>query len=275
MFHPKKRLGQHFLKDKKAILQIVSLLKGYGGYSSVLEIGPGKGALTRPLYAEYKNLYAIDIDPEVIYFLKNDPFLKNLKNLHLIQGDIRSFPIDRLPDPLGIIGNLPYALGSDIMMHVLNYKDQVPEIIFMLQKEVAERVASPCGSRKYGKISVWIQTYYEVEYIFSLPPESFFPPPMIKSGVLRLRRNDRKKLPLPESFFREVVKKAFMQRRKRLANALRELIPKSSKLSPQLLNKRAEELSANEFIQLSQKIYLDSKPNLNKIIEYNKGNQGQ
>ena len=248
---PKKHLGQHFLKDKQIAENIVNLLSLHGGYTKVLEIGPGMGVLTdflitRPDY----ETHLIDIDAEsIVYLKKNYPQLQN----RIIQGDFLRLNLDTLFDePFAIIGNFPYNISSQILFNILDHKNKVPEVVCMLQREVAQRLASPPGNKEYGILSVLLQAYYTIEYKLTVHEGVFDPPPKVKSGVIRLLRNSVEKLDCDEKLFKQVVKQGFNNRRKTLRNALKPLhLPESMHTHP-LLDKRAEQLSVADFIELTK-----------------------
>lgn len=245
---PKKQLGQHFLRDEGIALRIVNSLTAHEGYTQLVEIGPGMGVLTKYLLArtDYET-HAIELDRESVAYLRvHYPTLAP----RLIEGDFLRLDLSRYVEgPLGIIGNFPYNISSQIFFKVLEKRQQVQEVVCMLQKEVAQRIASPPGSKDYGILSVLLQAYYDIEYLFSVPPDAFIPPPKVTSGVIRLRRNGRQTLDCDERQFVLVVKTAFGQRRKTLRNALKSLGPLPD--SP-LLDLRAERLGVAEFVQLTQ-----------------------
>jgi 16S rRNA (adenine1518-N6/adenine1519-N6)-dimethyltransferase len=250
---PKKHLGQHFLKDKSIAARIVELLSGHGGYRYVLELGPGTGVLTEFLVQrEEHELFLIEVDKESIVYLKQHyPALKE----KIIEGDFLKLSLDSLLNqPFALIGNFPYNISSQIFFKVLDYRDQVPEIVCMLQKEVAQRIASPPGNREYGILSVLLQAYFDIEYKFSVPPNVFQPPPKVQSGVIRLRRNNVAKLDCNEVLFKQIVKAGFNQRRKMLRNALKPLDPPPELIGDSILDKRAEQLSVADFVSLTQRI---------------------
>ncbi len=250
---PKKHLGQHFLKDKDIAARIVGLLSGHGGYAKVLELGPGTGVLTEFLAErEGPEVHLIEIDRESIAYLKTHyPALKH----KIIEGDFLKLPLDTLlGQPFALIGNFPYNISSQIFFKVLDFRDLVPEIVCMLQKEVAVRIASGPGNRDYGILSVLLQAYYDIEYGFTVPPHVFQPPPKVQSGVIRLRRNGVQRLDCNEVLFKQVVKAGFNQRRKMLRNALKPLDPPPALLDDALLDKRAEQLSVADFVYLTQKM---------------------
>src|SRR4030042_1776890 len=221
MIKPKKNLGQHFLKDREIAARIAGTLTG-SGYDSVLEIGPGTGILTGYLIERhFPDFRVIEIDNESVYYLKRDfPGLKNI-----IRGDFLVMDIDEyFHDKLAIIGNFPYNISSQILFKVLDHKDKIIEVCGMLQKEVAERICSSPGSRTYGIMSVLLQAFYITEYLFTVPEHVFSPPPKVKSGVIRLRRNQVTSLGCDESLFLRVVKSSFNQRRKTLRNSVKAVL---------------------------------------------------
>lgn len=246
----KKHLGQHFLRDLRAAERIVDSLTLHRQYSQVLEIGPGMGVLTQYLltHPEYTT-YVIEIDTESIAYLKEHyPSLES----RIIGGDFLRWNIHEVfQEPFAIIGNFPYNISSQIFFKVLEVRDMVPEVVCMLQKEVAQRIASPPGSKDYGILSVLLQAYYDIEYLFSVPPGAFDPPPKVNSGIIRLRRNQTTSLPCDDRLFFRVVKTAFNQRRKTLRNALKPLGPVPEH---PLLDKRAEQLGVAQFVELTQLI---------------------
>ena len=244
----KKYLGQHFLKDLGVAQDIANSLS-INGYNAVLEVGPGMGVLTQYLIPLDIQTFVIEIDKEsVVYLKKHYPELDN----HLIEGDFLKLPLQEIfKQPIAIIGNFPYNISSQILFKAIDHKDLIPEIVGMFQKEVAERVVSPPGSKKYGIISVLLQCYYDVEYLFTVDEHVFDPPPKVKSAVIRLRRNDRDKLECDEKKFIQVVKTAFSQRRKTLKNALKSLNLVDENTASQYLSLRAEQLSVEDFMNLT------------------------
>lgn len=244
----KKHLGQHFLKDLGIARDIAHSLS-LDNYSKVLEVGPGMGVLTQFLIPLDAETFVIEIDKESVSYLKKHyPELDN----HLIEGDFLKLPLQEIfKEPIAIIGNFPYNISSQILFKAIDHKDLIPEIVGMFQKEVAERVVSPPGSKKYGIISVLLQCYYNVEYLFTVDETVFDPPPKVKSAVIRLRRNDRDKLECDEKKFVQVVKTAFGQRRKTLRNALKSLNLVDENTASQYLSLRAEQLSVEDFMNLT------------------------
>jgi len=245
----KKHLGQHFLKDQKIASDIVDSLTGHGGYKAILEVGPGTGVLTQFLFQKEFVVNAIELDRESIAYLKQH-FIQLTDTL--FEGDFLRFDLDQIgKEPLAIIGNFPYNISTQIFFKVLENKDRIPEVVGMLQKEVAERIAAPPGSKTYGILSVLLQAFYDIELLFSVPPEVFVPPPKVNSAVIRLRRNNVEKLDCDEKKFKMVIKTAFNQRRKTLRNALKSL---TFAIAPNehLLTLRAERLSVEDFVQITK-----------------------
>ena len=252
MVRPKKNLGQHFLTEPQIAEDIVSALRG-GDYSKLLEIGPGTGVLSFLLLErEELDPVFLDLDRESIAYLKR----KMGEDAPIVHGDFLKLDLEELMgrDKFGIIGNFPYNISSQIFFRVLEHRDQVPEVVCMLQKEVGDRIASPHGSKVYGILSVLIQAFYRVEKLFDVGPENFNPPPRVISTVIRLERNERTDLPCEFSQFLKVVKQGFQNRRKTLRNALKPInLPDQISEDP-LLSLRAEQLSVEQFIDLSVRI---------------------
>ncbi len=246
----KKYLGQHFLTDKNIAEKIVNSLQAADQYKQVLEVGPGMGILSDFLLSkkEYET-YLIDIDTESFDFLQ-----KKYPNLgeRLINGDFLQLDFKQIfPGKFGIIGNFPYNISSQILFKVLDNRDQVVELVGMFQKEVAERCAEKPGSKEYGILSVFLQAFYKVDYLFSVKPGVFNPPPKVTSAVIRLSRNDVDKLDCDEKLFWQVVKAGFNQRRKTLRNALSSLVSRETMNDDPLFDLRAERLSVADFIRLT------------------------
>jgi 16S rRNA (adenine1518-N6/adenine1519-N6)-dimethyltransferase len=244
----KKSLGQHFLRDLEAAKSIADLMSKHGDYDQVLEIGPGMGVLTQYLlqHTEYQT-DVVELDRESVEYLNiHYPALKG--RIH--SADFLHLNLEKFfgGKKFGIVGNFPYNISSQILFKVLDYKDLVPEVAGMFQKEVAVRIASKPGNKDYGILSVLLQAFYDIEYCFSLGPEVFSPPPKVNSGVIRLKRNQVTDLGVSESMFKSVVKMGFNQRRKTLRNALKALqLPENPYMS-----KRAEQLSVAEFLELTK-----------------------
>jgi 16S rRNA (adenine1518-N6/adenine1519-N6)-dimethyltransferase len=249
MVKPKKHLGQHFLKDQKIASDIADALTGHGGYENVLEVGPGTGVLTQYLLPKAYSIHAIEMDRESIAYLHQN-FIQLTDNL--IEGDFLKLDFnDITKEPLCVIGNFPYNISSQIFFKVLENKQQIPEVIGMLQKEVADRIAAEPGSKTYGILSVLVQAFYDVEYLFTVPPEVFNPPPKVNSAVIRCKRNEVTELACDEKKFKMVVKTAFNQRRKTLRNALRSLTFATAP-DEHLLTLRAERLSVADYVQITK-----------------------
>lgn len=250
----KKHLGQHFLKDEAIAQQIVSSLKHTSLYKTVLEVGPGMGVLTKYLInKKYFETFVIDIDRESIaYLLQNYPTLKN----HIIQGDFLKLNFDSLFDnkPFAVIGNFPYNISTEILFKVLDHKNQVPEVVGMFQKEVAERIASKPKNKTYGITSVLLQAFYDIEYLFTVNENVFNPPPKVKSAVIRLTRNNVQQLDCDEKLFKQIVKAGFNQRRKTLRNSIKTFKLKPEFLDHKYLTQRAEELSVEDFVALTNMV---------------------
>ena len=245
----KKFLGQHFLKDLSVAQRIAETIST----GRVLEIGPGMGVLTQYLLKN-PNLQttAIEIDRESVAYLK-----EWYPELHLIEGDFLKLDLNIIY-PEGefcVIGNYPYNISSQIFFKVLDNKDRIPICSGMIQKEVAERIASKPGKKAYGILSVLLQAYYDIEYLFTVDEHVFNPPPKVKSAVVRLTRNNRQQLDCDEALFKTVVKTAFNQRRKQMRNSLMGIVGKENPLlSDPIFTKRPEQLSVEEFISLTKLI---------------------
>lgn len=255
LVRPKKHLGQHFLKDENIALKVATSLSKKA-YNKVLEIGAGTGALTKFLLQDPSiDIYVVEVDKESVDFLeKNFPALAG----RIFQEDFLQLALeDKFPkdEPVAIIGNFPYNISSQILFKVYEQRDRIPEVVGMFQKEVAERIASPPGSKKYGILSVLLQAFYHIEYLFTVSENVFSPPPKVKSGVLRMTRNEVKKLDCDEELFFILVKAAFNQRRKTLKNALRKLLVHKNvcvNSGHALLSQRAEQLSVADFADLTR-----------------------
>ena len=245
---PKKNLGQHFLTDEGIAHKIANSLTGTG-YNSVLEIGPGMGMLTKYLIERgFADFRVIEIDNESVHYLQAN--FTELKNI--IRGDFLSLDIDDFfSEKMAIIGNFPYNISTQIMFKALKHKDKIVEIAGMLQKEVAERICAGPGSKTYGILSVLLQAYYTTEYLFTVPEHVFSPPPKVKSGVIRLIRNDVKNLDCDEALFFRVVKACFNQRRKMLRNSVRAAF-ELKRDDYHEFNLRPEQLSVDQFVFLTR-----------------------
>jgi 16S rRNA (adenine1518-N6/adenine1519-N6)-dimethyltransferase len=244
---PKKGLGQHFLKDRNIARKIADSLSGQG-YDSVLEIGPGMGILTQYLLERnFNDLRVVEIDDESVRYLHNAfPEFKGIISGDFLRMDIRSL----FTGKIAIAGNFPYNISSQIFFRVLEHRDMVTEVTGMLQREVAERICAGPGSKTYGILSVLLQAYYDTKYLFTVSENVFSPPPKVKSGVIRLVRNDTDSLSCNEDLFHRVVKACFNQRRKTLRNSVRAAFDLKSEDHPDL-HLRPEQLSVDQFISLT------------------------
>lgn len=246
----KKHLGQHFLIDLDIAKKIVDALKLTDKYNTVLEVGPGMGVLTQYLIENnnYK-IFPVDIDKESIgYLAEKYPSLKG----QIIYGDFLQLNLNDVAknESFAVIGNFPYNISSQILFKVLDYKNQIHEVVGMFQKEVAERVAAGPGSKTYGITSVLLQAFYNIEYLFTVDEGVFDPPPKVKSAVIRLTRNEKQSLNCDEKRFKQVIKMAFNQRRKMLRKSLKSLLNDTNK-EHEMLTKRPEQLSVADFVELT------------------------
>ncbi|WP_154853634.1 16S rRNA (adenine(1518)-N(6)/adenine(1519)-N(6))-dimethyltransferase RsmA [Cyclobacterium xiamenense] len=248
----KKHLGQHFLCDLQVAERIASSLTGFGDTRKLLEIGPGMGVLTDYLLEKPWELTLIEIDSESVSYLREKYAGRALT---ILEGDFLASQYRSLYEaPYAIIGNFPYNISSQIFFKVLEERHQVMEVVGMLQKEVAERITSPKGSKTYGILSVLLQAFYVAEYLFTVPPDVFDPPPKVTSAVIRLKRNSVQELPCNEKLFFRLVKQAFHTRRKTLRNALKPMGLSEEFRSMELLDLRAEQLGVDDFVYLTQKL---------------------
>jgi len=257
----KKHLGQHFLKDENIAKRIADTLT-LSRYDNVLEIGPGMGVLTKYILEKKVKVTVLELDSESVAYLQQE-FKQEHINLNtsehhfsILEGDFLKTPFATLVDnkPTAIIGNFPYNISSQIVFKAIENRDLVPEFSGMFQKEVAERIAEKEGSKKYGILSVLTQAFYDAEYLFTVPPSVFDPPPKVDSGVIRLVRKQHYTLPVDEKLFFSVVKTAFNQRRKMLRSSLKSFNLSDSLKEDVIFAKRPEQLSVNDFIELTQKI---------------------
>ena len=239
---PRKRFGQNFLIDQQIINQIVSTISPKKN-DHIIEIGPGKGALTFPLIDYLENIHVIEIDRDLIALLQR----KNNIKITIHESDALVFNFDQFKQKVRIVGNLPYNISSPLLFHLLNYRDNIIDMTFMLQKEVVDRIVAPPGSKVYGRISVIMQTFFDTELMFVVPKESFDPQPKIESAILYLKT---KKHPLVQNSkpLEEIVKIAFSQRRKTLKNCLKSVLNQSQ--TDIDLSQRAEMLSVENFVTL-------------------------
>ncbi|MCB0761440.1 MAG: 16S rRNA (adenine(1518)-N(6)/adenine(1519)-N(6))-dimethyltransferase RsmA [Flavobacteriales bacterium] len=254
MVKPKKHLGQHFLKNDAICARIAGAVSGFGGYHKMVEVGPGTGALTKHLLQkEGLELDVVEVDTESVEFLdEHYPALKG----HIMEEDfLRIDWSERTIEPFAVVGNFPYNISSQILFRVYDFRDLIPEVVGMFQREVAQRVAAPPGSKTYGIISVLLQAYYDIEYLFTVDEHEFIPPPKVKSGVIRLQRNEVEHLDCDEVLFKRVVKQAFNQRRKTLRNSLKPLLTDHTKTTLEaLLGLRPEQLSVEQFVEITQQL---------------------
>ncbi|PJJ60006.1 16S rRNA (adenine(1518)-N(6)/adenine(1519)-N(6))-dimethyltransferase RsmA [Hymenobacter chitinivorans] len=251
---PKKHLGQHFLADPNIARRIVESLRLPDGVTEVLEIGPGMGVLTGDLlkHPEYRTT-VVEIDRESVEYLgRNFPALEG----RILSADFLKQDLSKLfpEQPLAIIGNFPYNISSQIFFQVLAHRQQVREVVGMIQKEVADRLAEPPGSKTYGILSVLLQAFYTVEMLFTVPPHVFIPPPKVQSAVVRLTRNATEHLGCDEKLFFQVVKQAFQTRRKTLRNALKPFGMGAEATTNPVFEKRAEQLSVADFVELTKHV---------------------
>lgn len=251
----KKHLGQHFLNDENIAQKIADSLT-LEGYQNVLEIGPGMGVLTKYLLEKPITTFVIEIDTESVTYLQNHyPKLDG----KIISKDFLKYNLTEVlgTEPFAIIGNFPYNISTQIVFKTLELRNQIPEFSGMFQKEVAERICEKKGTKAYGILSVLTQAFYDAEYLFTVSEHVFTPPPKVKSGVLRLKRKENHQLPCDEKLFFTVVKTAFNQRRKTLRNSLKTYQLSDNLKEDSIFDLRPEQLSVEQFIELTQKIAAD------------------
>ena len=249
---PKKSLGQHFLRDMDIARSIADTISGYKDIP-VLEIGPGMGVLTQFLIEAGHDLTVVELDRESVTYLEEHfPQLKG----RIIGEDFLKLKLDQLfPGQFCVIGNYPYNISSQIFFKVIDYRDHIPCCSGMIQKEVAERMATSPGNKTYGILSVLMQAWYDIEYLFTVPEHVFNPPPKVKSAVIKMTRNTTQKLDCDETLFKRVVKTSFNQRRKTLRNSLKSLVGKESEIfGDEIFNRRPEQLSVAQFVELTNRI---------------------
>ena len=243
----KKHLGQHFLNDEQIAFDITDLLSE--GTKNVVEIGPGMGVLTQFLVKKDFTTEVVEIDTESVFYLR-----LNYPKLSVHEGDFLQLKLkEKYPYPISLIGNFPYNISSQILFKAFENRDQIPEVIGMFQKEVAERIVCKKG-KKRGILSVFLQAFYDIEYCFTVNEDVFTPPPKVKSGVIKLVRNNRKELTVDEQKFKRVVKTGYNQRRKTLRNALKSFKLINESEIEHLLPLRAEQLSVDDFIKLTNHV---------------------
>lgn len=250
---PKKALGQHFLKDlsiAKAIADTVDLFPGL----PVLEVGPGMGVLTQYLVPKQRELKVVEIDDESVRYLReNFPELED----SIVEDDFLKMHLDHLFDgrPFVLTGNYPYNISSQIFFKMLDNRDRIPGCTGMIQREVAQRLASKPGTKAYGILSIFVRAWYDVDYLFTVDEHVFNPPPKVKSAVISMRRNDVTDLGCDEALFRRIVKTVFNQRRKTMRNGIKSIVGNGCPLlADALFDKRPEQLSVQEFIDLTNKV---------------------
>lgn len=246
---PKKFLGQHFLKDLEIANRIADTLDKFDGVP-VIEVGPGMGVLTQFLLEKGKDLTVVELDRDSVPYLNEHfPALRG----HIIEDDFLKLDLSKIYDnKFCVIGNYPYNISSQIFFKVLDYKNQIPCCSGMIQKEVAERIASTPGKKAYGILSVLLQAWYDIEYLFTVSEKVFDPPPRVKSAVIRLVRNDRQQLNCDEKLFKTVIKTGFNQRRKTLRNSLKPLLGKDCEAyANPIFDERPERLSVADFEELT------------------------
>ena len=260
----KKHLGQHFLKDEQIAQKIADTLS-LENYTKVLEVGPGTGVLTKYLLKKELDLCVMDLDTESIAYLRNSfllehPSLKTPnQEFEIVEADFLKYDLSKLfgDQPFAITGNFPYNISTQIVFKALEWRLQIPEFTGMFQKEVAQRICETHGSKAYGILSVLVQTYYQAEYLFTVPAEVFNPPPKVESGVLRLKRREGFTLVCDEQLYFRLVKTAFGQRRKTIRNSLKTFNLSEKLREDAIFNMRPEQLSVDDFIGLCTQIEQD------------------
>lgn len=249
----KKSFGQHFLNREDIARRIADSLQWTDQYQRVIEVGPGRGMLTQFLLEKDFDLLAVEADKDMVLYLnKYYPQLKD----RIIAGDFLKLRFEEFlgDQPFGLIGNFPYNISSQIIFKMLDYRQQVPELVGMFQKEMAERVVAGPGSKTYGAISVLTQAYYDGHYLFTVDKQCFTPPPKVQSAVIRLSRKTEQQLTCDPGLFKQVVKQSFGQRRKMLRNTMKSLVADKSVLDGELFKRRPETLSVAEFVELTDYI---------------------
>lgn len=252
----KKHFGQHFLKDENIAQKIAETLSE-NTYEHILEIGPGMGVLTKYLIEREQQIVALDIDKESIAYLQN---YMQAANLSIVEGDFLKLNLKELfgEKSWAITGNFPYNISSQIVFKVLEFRASIPEFSGMFQKEVAKRICEKPGSKTYGILSVLTQAFYDCEYLFTVHPQVFDPPPKVQSGVIRLKRKENYALEVDEKLFFSVVKTAFNQRRKTLRNSLKSFGISANLAEERIFDARPEQLGVSEFVELTQAIANDT-----------------
>jgi 16S rRNA (adenine1518-N6/adenine1519-N6)-dimethyltransferase len=249
----KKSYGQHFLNSEQIAQKIADSLEPEGQYTRLLEIGPGRGMLTKYLLEKNLDLITVEADLDMVQYLqKNYPQLKN----RIIAADFLKVPLDQVMEnqTFGLIGNFPYNISSQILFKMLEFKHLIPEMVGMFQKEVAERVVADPGSKTYGVISVLVQAEYTGEYLFTVDKKKFTPPPKVQSAVIRLRRRPESLVQKDPRLFRQIVKQSFGQRRKMLRNTIKQFIKGDPFLQSDFFRQRPEQLSVQDFVWLTGEV---------------------
>lgn len=259
MSHPylKKSLGQHFLKDEDMLQKISNAIGDVSGFATLLEIGPGMGALTKYLVQKkHPNFYVVELDDRWAAYIRQTFSALKDKVIHqdFLQADLQ----DLFQYPTHVVGNFPYNISSQIVFKVIDYRDKVTDLTGMFQKEMAMRIAAKPGSKDYGVISVLTQAYFDCTYLFDIPPACFDPPPKVMSGIIHIKRKESQNLGCDEKLFKQLVKQAFNQRRKTLRNSLSGLLKKESMVD-EYFTQRPERLSVQDFVMLTNKVENERK----------------
>lgn len=248
----KKSLGQHFLKDESVLKKIAAAISDLQAFKTVVEIGPGMGALTKYLLQQkHPNFFVVELDDRWALHLSNAyPALRG----KIIHEDFLTTDLSFLEDPTHIVGNFPYNISSQIVFRIIEERAKVEMMTGMFQKEVALRIAAGHGSKDYGVTSVLTQAYYDCQYLFDVPPDCFDPPPKVMSGIIQLKRKAQRTLNCDEKLFKRIVKAAFNQRRKTMRNSLKEFIHGEKIAEDDVFNLRPEQISVEQFQELTNKI---------------------
>jgi 16S rRNA (adenine1518-N6/adenine1519-N6)-dimethyltransferase len=251
-YYLKKSLGQHFLKDESVLLKIAEAVGDLHRFKTVVEIGPGMGALTKYLVPQkHPNFFVVELDDRWAEHLSNAyPALRG----KIIHEDFLEAKLDFFQNPTHVVGNFPYNISSQIVFRIIDEREKVEEMTGMFQKEVGFRIAAKHGSKDYGVTSVLTQAYYDCHYLFDVPPECFDPPPKVMSGIIKLKRKKERMLICDELLFKRVVKAAFNQRRKTMRNSLKELVQDKGLFTNPFFNLRPEQISVEQFQELTNLI---------------------
>lgn len=250
MVEAKKYLGQHFLKDEVVCQDIANAMDSADSSGKFVEVGPGMGAITKYLIEKYNNLSVVEVDGDSITYLT-----ETYPDLDIVDFDFLKLDLTTLNrgESFNIFGNFPYFISAQILNKIVENKHLISEVVGMFQKEVSEKVNATPGNKNYGIISVFIQAFYDLDYLFTVPEGAFDPPPKVKSGVIRMVRKEKQELGVSMSTFKQVVKLGFNQRRKTLRNSLKSILPEVIR-DEEILNKRPEQLSVNEFVEIGKMI---------------------